>query len=139
MSSLVSDRLLVIFINVKRRLESLLNVCRISENPLWTNDDNCEEIYQFFGPYISDIEELEDSITRISSLIENLQHEQNTNDDCQPFSNYPLCKNGWTFKEIEQLDEEQDLNLRILNQLSLHTLTGQLDDQQCPNVNIIHF
>jgi hypothetical protein len=130
MSVLLTDRLLLTFINVKHRLESLLNLCRISENPLWTNDDDYGEIYRFFGPYHTDIEELEESIKHISSLIENLRHEQNTSEDCKPFPDYPLCENNWTFKKIEQLEEEQTLNLDILNQLSLHTLN------QC-DVNMI--
>ena len=127
MSSSLSDRLLSRFINVKHRLETLLNLCRICEKPSWTNDDNSETMYQFLGPYHADIEELEKSLTHVSSLIENLQHEQNTTEDCKPFPDYPLCENGWTFKEIEQLQQEQTLNLKILTQLSLHTI-NQLDE-----------
>jgi len=146
MSSVLFDRLLLTFINVKHRLESLLNLCRISEHPSWTNDDDCEELYRFFGPYHSDIEELEESIKHISSLIENLHHEKNTSEDCKPFPDYPLCENDWTLKKIEQLEEEQNFNLDILNKLSLHTLNesdNQFDEQQSPirnlNVNIIYF
>lgn len=135
MSSLLFDRLLLTFINVKDRLEKFLILCRISENPLWTNDDDSEEIYRFLGPYHSDIEELEESIKQISSLIENLQHEQNTSEDCKPFQDYPLCENGWTLKRIEQLEEEQSLNLDVLDQLSLHTITD-IDEQ--PDVNIVN-
>ncbi len=138
MSALLSDRLLLTFVNVKHRLESLLNLCRISENPSWTNDDDGEEFYRFFGPYQSDIEELEKSITHVSSLIENLQHEQNTTEDCKPFPNYPLCENGWTFKEIEQLEEEPRLNLVVVHQLALQTLTKtdhQAEEQQSSTIN----
>jgi len=136
MSSSLSDRLLSTFINVKHRLENLLNLCRIFEKPSWTNDDDCEEIYRFFGPYHTDIEELEKSLTHVSSLIENLQHEQNTTEDCKPFPDYPLCENGWTFKEIEQLEEEHYLNLHILNQLSLHTIDEEQSSTRNINVNI---
>lgn len=134
MSSLLFDRLLLTFINVKHRLEKLLALCRISENPSWINDEDCEEKYRFFGPYNTDIEELEESIEQISSLIENFQHEQNTHEDCKPFEDYPLCDNGWTLNKIVQLDEEQTLDLNILNQLSLHSIT-ELDEQS--NVNIL--
>jgi hypothetical protein len=139
MSSLLYDRLLLTFINVKHRLESLLHLCRISENPSWTNDDEVEEIYQFFGPYHTDIEELEESIKHVSTLIENLQQEQNTSEDCKPIPDYPLCENGWTLRKIEQLDEEQCLNLNILNHLSLHTLNecdNQFDEKQCSTRNL---
>jgi hypothetical protein len=108
-------------------LETLLNLCRICEKPSWTNDDNSETMYQFLGPYYADIEELEKSLTHVSSLIEYLQHEQDTTEDCKPFPDYPLCENGWTFKDIEQLQHERSLNLQILNQLSLHTIS-QLDE-----------
>jgi hypothetical protein len=146
MSFLLIDRLLLTFMNVKHRLETLLNLCRIYENLSSINDDECDEFYRFYGPYHSDIEELEESIVCISSLIENLQHEQDMAEDCQAFPNYPLCKNGWTFKDIEQLEEEPCLNLEILNQLSLHTLNeydNQFDEQQqhltrSLNVTIIH-
>jgi hypothetical protein len=130
MSTSLFDRLLLRFLNVKRRLETLLNLCRILEKPSWTNDDDCEAMYQFFGPYHADIEELENSLL----LIENLQHEQNTTEDCKPFPDYPLCENGWTFKEIEQLEEEQYLDLKILNQLSLHTI-NQLDENELSHTN----
>ncbi|CAF0783385.1 unnamed protein product [Rotaria sordida] len=122
MSSLLLDRLLLTSINVKHRLESLLNLCRIYEHPSWKNDDQYEEFYRFYGPDHSDIEELEVSIVSISSLIENLQHEQDIDEDYQPFPDYPLCKNGWTLKEIEQLEKEKCLNLNIINQIGLHTL-----------------
>lgn len=126
MSSLLSDRLLSTFIRVKHRLERLLELCRIHEKPLWTtdddDDDDLEECSRFFGPYQSDIEELEQSIIHVSSLIENLQHEQTASDECKPFPDYPLCENGWTLKKIEEDDELPVLNLNILNQLSLFTL-----------------
>jgi hypothetical protein len=141
MSSLLFDRLLLTFINVKQRLESFLNLCRIHEKPSWINDNDFEEFYRFYGPYHSDIEELENSIVYISSLIENLQHEQNTTEDSKPFPDYPLCKNGWTSTDIEQLGEEQCLNLHTLNQISLHTL-NECDTQPGStslNVNITCF
>ncbi|CAF2535528.1 unnamed protein product [Rotaria sp. Silwood2] len=143
MSSLLIDRLLLVSINVKHRLESLLNLCRIYEHPLWNNDDQDEEFDRFYGPDHSDIEELEESIVTISLLIENLQHEQNTSENCQPFPNYPLCKNGWTLKEIEQLEKEQSINLNIINQLGLYTLNQcyeELEEQQClaKKLNIEH-
>ncbi|CAF3383278.1 unnamed protein product [Rotaria sp. Silwood1] len=134
MSSILIDRLLLASINVKHRLESLLNLCRIYEHPVCNNDDQYEELYRFYGPDHSDVEELENCIVSISSLIENLQHEQDTSEDCQPFPNYPLCKNGWTLKEIEQLEKEQYLNLNIINQISLCILNQcyeELDEQQC--------
>jgi hypothetical protein len=140
MSSLLFDRLLLTFNNVKHRLQSLLNVCRIYENSSGFNDDDdCDEFCRFDGPYRSDIEELEESIVRISLLIENFQHEQDTADDCKPFPNYPLCENHWTLKKIEQLEEEECLNLIMIKQLSLHTLNG-IDRQECltdnrPNAN----
>ena len=122
MSSALSDRLVSTFLNVKHRLEILLNLCRISERPLWTTDD-AEECYRFFGPYQTDTDELEKSIAQVSLLIENLQHEQNISEDCKPFPDYPLCENEWTLKKIEEQEEtSQPLNLNILNQLSLFTL-----------------
>ena len=121
-SSLLADRLLLTFIHVKHRLEILLNFCRISEKPSWTNDDDGEEFYRFFGPYCTDIEELEKSIVHVSLMIENLQHEQTTPDDCKTFLDYPLCENGWTWEKIEQLEETSSLNLDILDHLSLHTV-----------------
>ena len=128
MSSLLSDRLLSTFTKVKHRLERLLHLCRTSEQPLWTTDDDVEELSRFFGPYQTDIEELEQSIIHVSSLIENLQHEQNASDECKPFPDYPLCENGWTLKKIEEQEEELPLlNLNILNQLSLFT-SHKLDD-----------
>ena len=116
MSSSLFDRLLLTFINVKHRLESLLHVCRTYEDPLWKNDDYYDEYYRFHGPDMADIEELEVSIVFISSLIENFQHEQNTN---EPFPHYPLCKDGWTVNDIEQLEKNQCSNLDITDQIRL--------------------
>lgn len=142
MSSCLYDRLLLSSTNVKRRLETLLNLCRIYEHPSVKIDDPSEELYRFYGPDHSDIEELEESIISISSLIENLQHEQNSTDCSKPFPNYPLCKNGWTLKEIEEAEKEKPLQLDILNQLSLHLLMHHdvLEEQESAtarrNVNI---
>ena len=140
MSSVLFDRLLLTFINVKNRLQSLLHLCRLYENSSWINEDDCEESYRFCGPYSSDIEELEECIKQITLLIENFQHEQNTTEDCKPFPDYPLCDNEWTLNKIEQLEEEQSLNLILIKQLRLHTLS-QCDEEECLttlNVNIIY-
>lgn len=128
MSSLLFDRLLLTFINVKHRLEKLLNICRIYENSAWKTDDSNEEFYRFYGPDRADIEDLENSILSISKLIENFQHEQNTNGYCEPFTNCPLCENGWRLKDIEQLDKQEILTLNIIHQISLHTLSQSDDD-----------
>ncbi|CAF3319036.1 unnamed protein product [Rotaria socialis] len=134
MSSSLFDRILSSSINVKHRLESLLNICRIYKHPSWLSDDSCDEFYRFYGPDLSDIQELEDSIVSISVLIEHLQHERNSTETCEPFPNYPLCKNGWTLKDIEQIEKEQVLNLNILNLINLHSFNAcnnELDKQQC--------
>lgn len=119
---MLSDRLLSTFINVKHRLEILLDLCRTLEKPLWTTED-AEECYRFFGPYRTDIDELEQSIAQVSLLIENLQHDQSSSEECKPFPDYPLCENEWTLKKIEEQDEPtRPLNINILNQLSLFIL-----------------
>lgn len=118
---LVSDRLLLTFLNVKQRLECLLSICRVHEKPMWTGEDDCGEDCRFFGPYQSDIEELEKSINQISSLIENLQHEKNESEEYKPIPNYPLCENGWTLNQIDQIEDEHSLVPNILAQLSRHS------------------
>lgn len=139
MPSILFDRLLLKFINVKHRLESLLNTCRIYENPTWKNDESCEEFYRFYGPDHSDIEELEESIVSISSLIENFQHEQNTNASDKPFPNYPLCENDWTLKNIEQVEQDKSLDLNIIHQIGLCALSQydeELHEKQCLTRNL---
>ncbi|UJR35284.1 hypothetical protein I4U23_028047 [Adineta vaga] len=136
MSSSIIDHLLLHFHNVKHRLETLLNICRLHENSAVIFDDTYDESYRLYGPHDSDIEELEQSIITISKLIENLQQEQNSSDECRDALNYPLCDNDWTFEDIKQLEEndndndddddeeqqqQQKLTLDILNQLSLFT------------------
>ncbi|CAF0893906.1 unnamed protein product [Rotaria sp. Silwood1] len=104
MSDLLFNRLLLSFINVKNRLESLLNLCSINE-------------------YRLDIKEIQIYIRSVSSLIDNLQYEFKINDNLKLFSNRSLCKNGWTWKKIQQLNnEEQFFNLELLALLRLQIL-----------------
>ncbi|CAF4461523.1 unnamed protein product, partial [Rotaria sp. Silwood2] len=101
MSDLLYNRLLLSFINVKNRLESLLNLCYVNE-------------------YRSDIKELQSSIRSVSTLIDNLQYELKINDNSKRLKNNFLCKNGWTWGKIQQLDnEEQCLNSEYLALLRL--------------------
>ncbi|CAF2521813.1 unnamed protein product [Rotaria sp. Silwood2] len=115
MSDLLYNRLLLSFINVKNRLESLLNLCCVNE-------------------YRSDIKELQSSIRSVSTLIDNLQYELKINDNSKLLKNNFLCKNGWTWGKIQQLDnEEQCLNLEYLALLRLQTLAtcfNKLDEQK---------
>ncbi|CAF0829322.1 unnamed protein product [Rotaria sp. Silwood1] len=104
MSDLLFNRLLLSFINVKNRLESLLNLCSINE-------------------YRLDIKEIQIYIRSVSNLIDNLQYEFKINDNLKLFSNRSLCKNSWTWKKIQQLNnEEQSFNLELLALLRLQML-----------------
>jgi hypothetical protein len=136
MSTSLPDRLLSTLLNVRRRLQSLLDVCRTHEHPSWMSDDDWGELHRFCGPYRSDIEELETSIVSVSTLVESLRSESQSSDSASPLPDYPLCKNGWTLERIERLedDDEQDLNLEILALLRLQTLAAcihKLDEQRC--------
>ena len=125
MSDLIGHRLVNTFLRVKQRLESLLDFCRLHEHTLTINDDDWEDRDRFRGPYRWDIEELENSISTVSTLIANLQQEYDPTDDQHPIPNYPLCKNGWTIEQIERLDTERErqINLDVLALLRLQTLT----------------
>ncbi|CAF0760834.1 unnamed protein product [Rotaria sordida] len=125
MSDLLYNRLLLNFINVKNRLESLLNLYCINE-------------------YRLDIKELQISIGFVSNLIDKLQYELKLTDNLKPFSNHSLCNNNWTWKKIQQLDmKEQCLNLEFLALLRLQTLATCFDEfdeqkflKQTTNFNI---
>jgi dynactin complex subunit len=125
MSNPFSTRLLLTFVNVRRRLESLLELCRIHEQPSWNSADEWKEFYRFSGPYRSDIDELECSIATVTQLIGNIQHELNATDEKKPIPNYPLCNNGWTIENIERLHDNMNdtqLTLDILALFRLQTL-----------------
>ncbi|CAF1012974.1 unnamed protein product [Adineta ricciae] len=128
MSSPLVDRLLLRFNNVKHRLEALLEICRTHEIVcLKENNEYDDESYRLYGPHDSDIEELEQCIISISRLIENLQQEQSSSDECHDALNYPLCDNDWTFESIKQLDEDiydnhdeqREATLGVLSQLNM--------------------
>ena len=104
MSTSLPDRLLSTFLNVQRRLEAQLELCRTHEHPSWMSDDDWGELHRFCGPYRSDIEELENSIASVSTLLESLRSESQSSDNASPLPDYPLCKNGWTLEKIERLD-----------------------------------
>ena len=131
-NTLVSDRLLLTFVNVKQRLECLRSICRIHEKPMWTGEDDCGEDCRSFGPYQSDIEELEKSINQISSLIENLQHEKSENEEDKPMPDYPLCENRWTLNKIDEIDDEHPFDLTILAQLSKYAYNS---DENLDQIN----
>ena len=135
MSDLCSTRIFNTFLNVKRRLQSLLELCRLHEHPSWVNEDECGEFYRFCGPYCSDIEELENSIVNVTTLIENLRHELNETVTGSPLPHYPLCKNQWTMEKIEELNDPQtnENTLETLAFLRLQTLAEcihQLDEDR---------
>lgn len=137
MSILLSDRLLSTFINVRQRLTCLLSICQIHEKPMWTGEDDCGEECRFFGPYQSDIEELEKSINQISSLIENFQHEKIDDEAYKSILDYPLCENGWTLNQIDQIEDEHPLDLNILSLLNRATL-NKSDEKQFSSVEILN-
>lgn len=124
MSDSVGHRLVTIFLRVKQRLESLLEFCRLHEHTPPVNNDEWEDRDRFRGPYRWDVEELETSISTLATLIANLQHEYDSNDDRNPIPDYPLCGNGWTMEQIDRLDTEREkqINLDTLAVLRLQTL-----------------
>ena len=143
MSTSLSDRLLSTLVNVQRRLEALLDLCRAHEHPSWMSDDDWGELHRFCGPYRSDIEELENSIASVATLLESLRFESQPSDNASPLPDYPLCKNGWTWEKIERLDDDdtQDLNLEILALLRLQTLAACIDklDEQRSAIRRLSF
>ena len=132
MSSQISSRILTKFLHIQQRLESLLNLCRISENPSWNDENDCGEFDHFCGPYRADIDELENSLSNLSMLIETLRNEIHSTDD----PTLPLCKNEWTMEKIDDLERQMtdEVNLDVLAMLRLQFLAESFqqinDDDQ---------